>query len=56
MFSNWKTIFNLFFVLRKVNRRFKHENILLDVVKWVISQSIKNVAYFIISDLFQDVI
>ena len=43
-------------VLLRVSRRFKQENILLDVVKCVVSQSLKNVAYFIISDLFQDIV
>ena len=43
-------------VLLGVSRRFKQENILLNVVKCVVSQSIKNVAYFIISDLFQDIV
>ena len=28
-------------VLLRVSRRFKQENVLLDVVKWVVSQSIK---------------
>ena len=43
-------------VLLGVSRRFKQENILLNVVRCVVSQSIKNVAYFIISDLFQDIV
>ena len=33
-------------VLLGVSRRFKQENILLDVVKWVVSQSIKKRGLF----------
>ena len=33
-------------VLLRVSRRLKHENILLDVVKWVVSQSIKKHGLF----------
>ena len=33
-------------VLLRVSRRFKHENILFDVVKWVVSQSIKERGLF----------
>ena len=33
-------------VLLRVSRRFKQENILLDVVKWVVSQSIKKRGLF----------
>ena len=33
-------------VLFRVSRRFKHENILLDVVKWVVSQSIEECDLF----------
>ena len=33
-------------VLLRVNRRFKQENIILDVVKWVVSQSIKERGLF----------
>ena len=42
-------------VLLRVSRRFKHENILLDVGGWY-HNPLKNVACFIISDLFQDMI
>ena len=33
-------------VLLRVNRKFKQENILLDVVNWVVSQSIKEHGLF----------
>ena len=33
-------------VLLRVSRRFKQENIILDVVKWVVSQSIKERGLF----------
>ena len=33
-------------VLLRVSRRFKQENIFLDVVKWVVSQSIKKRGLF----------
>ena len=42
-------------VLLRVSRKFKHENILLDVGGWY-HNPLKNVACFIISDLSQDMI
>ena len=42
-------------VLLRVSRRFKHENILLDVGGWY-HNPLKSVACFIISDLFEDII